>query len=76
MDSAIESGGIVFVHCKAGISRSATSVISYLMKKYSWTLSKTTTFVKSRRSVICPNFGFTRQLQEWEKMLKVSGREG
>ena len=74
MDSAIESGGIIFVHCMAGISRSATSVICYLMKKYSWSLAKTTSFVKSRRSVICPNFGFARQLQEWEKQLKV--REG
>ena len=60
MDTAISAGGIVFVHCMAGVSRSATSVICYLMKKYKWSLHKTEVFVKKRRPVICPNFGFKK----------------
>jgi len=30
----IKEGKIVFVHCHAGVSRSASIVIAYLMKKY------------------------------------------
>ena len=48
----------VFVHCMAGISRSATIVISYLMKKFGWSVEKAVEYVKTRRSIICPNEGF------------------
>ena len=30
----IENGETVFVHCSAGVSRSATLLIAYLMRKY------------------------------------------
>jgi protein-tyrosine phosphatase len=33
MASVIKSGGTVFVHCWAGVSRSSTFVIAYLMKE-------------------------------------------
>lgn len=74
---AIENGlknGSVLVHCAAGISRSSTIVIAYLMKKNKLTYQEAYSFVRKRRSVICPNSGFVRQLKNYEKKLKVCGK--
>ena len=48
----------VYVHCEAGISRSPTIVIAYIMKAYKWSVLKSLVFVKTKRDVICPNLGF------------------
>jgi protein-tyrosine phosphatase len=56
--SALSSGGVVFVHCYGGVSRSATLVIAYLMQQYSMSMFDAMSFVKSKRSVIYPNPGF------------------
>lgn len=55
-------GGNILIHCAAGISRSASMVISYLIliKKMSYT--EAYLFVKSRRNIINPNEGFQKQL--------------
>lgn len=57
------------VHCKMGVSRSASTVIAYAMKEYGWTLDKAYDFVKQKRSVTRPNAGFMRQLAEYEGIL-------
>jgi protein-tyrosine phosphatase len=55
----------VLVHCNAGVSRSATIVIAYLLKKRLFTSYKEAyAHVKSCRPKICPNDGFVRQLNE------------
>ena len=36
----IENGKVVYVHCAAGVSRSASVVVSYVMKKYQWSFVK------------------------------------
>ena len=59
----------VFVHCAQGASRSATIVIAYLMWKKKMTFDKAYDFVKQKRSVVFPNFGFRQQLQMFEKLL-------
>ena len=63
-------GGCVFVHCHAGISRSATISISYIMKTMDYELSKAYEFVKQKRPCISPNLHFMGQLLEFEKQLK------
>ena len=60
----------VLVHCAAGISRSATIVIAWLMKTYGINRNKAILFVRARRSIISPNDGFIAILGEWERYLK------
>jgi protein-tyrosine phosphatase len=59
----------VLVHCQAGVSRSTTIVIAYLMWKFGWNTSQAYSTVKSGRRLTCPNFGFCRQLKAYEKLL-------
>jgi len=55
---AIEAGGSVFVHCYAGVSRSATIVIAYLMSEHNYEMYEAISFTKSKRTVVFPNPGF------------------
>lgn len=54
----LEAGGSVFVHCYAGISRSATIVCAYLMQEKKMDLFSALSLIKSKRSVAVPNAGF------------------
>jgi protein-tyrosine phosphatase len=65
IDSAVKSGGKVLVHCSYGISRSASIVIAYLMKKHAMTYDEAYDYVKSHRDIIEPNDGFKEQLRKY-----------
>ena len=54
------ANGGVFVHCYAGISRSASCVIAYLMSEHNMTFYEATSYVRKRRHIIFPNIGFQR----------------
>jgi protein tyrosine/serine phosphatase len=58
--------GAVLVHCRIGVSRSATMVIAYLMYVYNWTLCKAIMYVKDRRPEIKPNPMFVKDLMKYE----------
>lgn len=62
-------GKSVLVHCHAGISRSATIVIAYLMVENNMNLIDAYTHVKSKRKIIGPNLGFMGQLLTLNKNL-------
>ncbi|XP_020623515.1 uncharacterized protein LOC110061038, partial [Orbicella faveolata] len=71
---AKNAGSKVLVHCRMGISRSASTVIAYGMKEYGWSLGDTMKYVKARRSVVQPNAGFWKQLITYEGILISSKR--
>lgn len=62
----------VLVHCMAGISRSTTITIAYLMKYENMNLKEALIFVKERRPIICPNRNFLFKLSEYERKIYYS----
>lgn len=66
IDKALRGGGTVLIHCHMGISRSATIMCSYWMRKHSLSLSKTLEHIKGKRRCVCPNEGFMAQLRRFE----------
>lgn len=69
VNGVIAKGGKALVHCVAGISRSSTIVIAYLMKTRRMSLREAYYHVKSKRPLIRPNTGFWKQLIEYEHKL-------
>lgn len=73
LDSALRSkNGNILVHCSAGISRSPTLVLAYMMKKNHWTLEEAFDKMRKLRQIVDPNVSFIIQLREWEKFLLSS----
>ncbi|KAF7660898.1 hypothetical protein LDENG_00273090 [Lucifuga dentata] len=69
---AKKAGAKCLVHCKMGVSRSASTVIAYAMKEYGWDLDTAFDYVKERRSVTKPNPSFMKQLEEYQGILLAS----
>nr|XP_054766419.1 dual specificity protein phosphatase 1-like [Lytechinus pictus] len=75
IDSVERCEGRVLVHCHAGISRSATICLAYLMKVRQIRLEEAFEFVRSERTVISPNLAFMLQLLRFENELASSRKE-
>ena len=68
MAAAIRDGGAVLVHCKQGVSRSASIVIAYCMREHGLTFREALAHVHKRKWVR-PNEAFVEQLRRWEQSL-------
>jgi dual specificity MAP kinase phosphatase len=68
-DEARQNGANILVHCHAGVSRSATITIAYLLKHSKLSMMDIYRLVKGKRSIISPNFNFMGQLMEYEQAL-------
>lgn len=64
---ARSGGGSVLVHCLAGVSRSVTVSVAYIatVTEHSWRTSLDA--VRQSRQVANPNYGFQKQLQQFEE---------
>lgn len=67
IDGVRDVNGRVLVHCQAGVSRSPTIVIAYLMARSHKNLTEAFAYVKDRRSIVAPNLNFMGQLLEFEQ---------
>ncbi|KAF9001734.1 protein-tyrosine phosphatase-like protein [Cyathus striatus] len=73
--SALESHpeARVLVHCVEGISRSVSVVAAFLIAQFGWSVEEAVQYVKSKRLVADPNFGFVQQLGEFREGLVRAG---
>jgi hypothetical protein len=63
------------VHCLAGVSRSVSLVLAYLVKHCGMAYRQAYDLVKARRKIIHPNDGFIEQLKRFERELPTPVRE-
>jgi len=62
-----DEGLKIYIHCYAGISRSASFVIYYLMKYHKMNFENSFKYVRDKRYCIQPNASFVEQLKYLEK---------
>nr|XP_012612747.1 dual specificity protein phosphatase 9 isoform X1 [Microcebus murinus]XP_012612748.1 dual specificity protein phosphatase 9 isoform X1 [Microcebus murinus] len=71
IDEALSQNCGVLVHCLAGVSRSVTVTVAYLMQKLHLSLNDAYDLVKRKKSNISPNFNFMGQLLDFERSLRL-----
>ncbi|XP_059138786.1 dual specificity protein phosphatase 7-like [Physella acuta] len=69
IDEARDNQKGILVHCLAGISRSVTVTVAYLMSRENMSLNQAYDHVKMCKPNISPNFTFMGQLLDFEKDL-------
>lgn len=62
--------GRCLVHCNAGVSRSSSVIIAYLIKQKGLCYEKALEMVRVNRPQARPNDGFVDQLKQFEKQVK------
>jgi len=73
IDESRRKNVAVLVHCMAGISRSPSITIAYVMRDQKMTLNDAYNFVKSKRPAISPHLDFLGELMEYEKRSLAGG---
>ena len=71
LDEGITQNRGVLIHCLAGVSRSVTVTIAYLISALNMTLNEAYDFVKQRKPSVNPNLNFMGQLLEFERQLRT-----
>lgn len=63
----------ILVHCRVGVSRSATVVIAEVMRRLNFNLAQAYLYIRVRRLniVIQPNLRFMYELFKWEELQRV-----
>ena len=64
--------GRVLLHCQAGVSRSPSITIAYLMAEQGRSLTDAFDYVKAKRNIISPNLNFMGQLYEFQQRVSKS----
>ncbi|CAG9467149.1 unnamed protein product [Pedinophyceae sp. YPF-701] len=67
IESALAAGGIVLVHCHAGVSRSVAVTSAYLILKKGMTFEQSMETIWKVRQQARPNMGFALHLRSLEK---------
>lgn len=71
IDEARTNGCGVLVHCLAGVSRSVTVTLAYLMSARTLSLNDAFLLVRARKPDVSPNFHFMQLLHSFEQQLNI-----
>lgn len=66
ISESLENHEGVLVHCRSGVSRSSTIVLSFLIRSMGMRLLDAFFLLRSKRSIITPNIGFMGKLLQLE----------
>lgn len=66
MEDRADRNQKILVHCQCGVSRSASLVVAYIMRRHHLDLNSAYTHVKQRSPHISPNMTLMFQLMEWD----------
>lgn len=69
IEKNLEAGNRILVHCFVGISRSATIVAAYLIKKYKISVKEAVERMRRCRQTVNPNEGFILQLENFAEKI-------
>lgn len=75
LEDCYTTNSSVLVHCRVGVSRSATVCIAEVMKRLRINLIKAYIYVRVRRLnvIIQPNLRFMYELVKWEEYVRMTG---
>ncbi|KAL7624449.1 tyrosine/serine/threonine protein phosphatase pps1 [Parahypoxylon ruwenzoriense] len=78
IDRGRRNGTATLVHCRVGVSRSATICIAEVMRALNLSFPRAYCFVRARRLnvIIQPHLRFAYELLKWEEMLQARRRCG
>ena len=74
-EEARSKNSAVLVHCLAGVSRSVTVTLAYLMHSQGLSLNDAFTLVRDHKPDVSPNFHFMQQLHSFERQLRFSSTD-
>ncbi|XP_058457972.1 dual specificity protein phosphatase Mpk3 isoform X2 [Malaya genurostris] len=75
IDEARSKGVGVLVHCLAGVSRSVTVTLAYIMFARTLSLNDAFSLVRARKPDVSPNFHFMEQLDTFERQLSIDSSQ-
>ncbi|XP_055600935.1 dual specificity protein phosphatase Mpk3 [Uranotaenia lowii] len=75
IDEARSKGAGVLVHCLAGVSRSVTVTLAYIMFTRTLSLNDAFSLVRARKPDVSPNFHFMEQLHSFERQLNIDANQ-
>jgi len=74
IEDALSVGGIVFIHCLQGVSRSATIAAAFAIYSQQISTKAAIKLLQEKRTVVRPNHGFVMQLECYEKTREIQRR--
>ncbi|KAF3936288.1 hypothetical protein ABW19_dt0207426 [Dactylella cylindrospora] len=78
IEAGLEAGEATLVHCRVGVSRSATICIAEVMKRMNLSVPRAYCYVRARRLnvIIQPHLRFMYELLKWEEAQRTAANLG